>query len=53
MAKNRNNIHEMQDSRIHWFLAEDKAYLDSSSQGLMPVCFLKAVEKWEMEEYPK
>lgn len=27
-------------------------YLKSSSQGLMPVCFLKAVEKWEMDEYP-
>lgn len=25
-------------------------YLKSSSQGFKPVCFLKAVEKWEMEE---
>ena len=22
----------------------------NNSQGLMPVCFLKAAEKWEMEE---
>jgi hypothetical protein len=34
-------------------LAKVKVYFDSSSQGLIPVCFLKAVEKWEMEEYPK
>lgn len=27
-------------------------YLNNNSQGLMPVCFLKAVEKCEMEEYP-
>ncbi|CAL1521451.1 hypothetical protein MMC2321_05245 [Chitinophaga sp. MM2321] len=25
-------------------------YLSSSSQGFRPVCFLKAVEKWEIQE---
>jgi hypothetical protein len=25
-------------------------YLNNNSHGLIPVCFLKAVEKWEMEE---
>lgn len=25
-------------------------YRKSNSQGFIPVCFLKAVEKWEMEE---
>ena len=27
-------------------------YLKSNSQGFMPVCFLKAVLKWEIDEYP-
>ena len=29
-----------------------KNYRIRSSQGFMPVCFLNAVEKCEMEEYP-
>ena len=31
----------------------DGYYLSSNSQGFKPVCFLNAVEKWEIEEYPK
>ncbi len=27
-----------------------KNYFNSNSQGFNPVCFLKAVEKWEIEE---
>jgi hypothetical protein len=27
-------------------------YLTNNSHGFKPVCFLKAVEKWEIEEYP-
>lgn len=29
-----------------------KPYRSRSSQGFRPVCFLKAVEKWEIQEYP-
>lgn len=29
---------------------KNAAYRSKSSQGLRPVCFLKAVEKWEMQE---
>ena len=43
----------MQDSWMQEEFGKEKVYFDSSSQGLIPVCFLKAVEKWEMEEYPK
>ncbi len=28
-------------------------YRSNNSHGFKPVCFLKAVLKWEMEEYPR
>jgi hypothetical protein len=33
-----------------WFKGIQFRDYCNNSQGLMPVCFLKAAEKWEMEE---
>ncbi len=42
----------MQKGNLFSVYGKDQTQRKRSSQGLIPVCFLNAVEKCEMEEYP-